>query len=223
MPNIYMKADSDNSAIAHVAHTIDSYYPDLKKVGLKYGILFAISANESPALKENGHPTEGTIKIVSSKDRVTKEFDVEIILDGTEWQNGREQHHLALIDSLLARLEVKRRKLKKKKNKKGKGSDGAVHGTDEERKAHEEEEFITDDIGRPVLKLRKGDWNSGMGFREVVERHGGFSVEHRRLESINAIVDAAIAVFNAAVVPETAVVQPTTPVTWLPPTAAASI
>lgn len=187
MASIYMKADEKINTL--VTYAIDNWHPDLSKSKVKVGVLFVLSARESqPPLKENGHQVEGTIKIVPLKDRVTKDFDVEMLLDGDEWGHGKNEHHLALIDHLLSRLEV--RKPKQKKKKKSKGSDGAVHGSDEDRKEHEDPEFMTDDIGRPILKLRKGDWNAGIGFRDVVERHGGFSIEQRNLEKAQAVVDA---------------------------------
>lgn len=185
MASIYMKADANIHSL--VDHAISSWHPDLAKTKVKVGVLFVLAARESqPPLKENGHHVEGTVKIVPLKDRVTKDFDVEMLLDGDEWTAGKSEHHLALVDHLLSRLEVRRPKKKKKKSK---GSEGAVHGSDEERKDHEEQEFLTDDIGRPIIKLRKGDWNAGIGFRDVVDRHGGFSVEKRNLDKAQIIID----------------------------------
>jgi hypothetical protein len=187
MASIYIKAEVSE----FVDHAIKHWHPDLNRVKVKIGTLFVMSTRETqPALKEGGHPVEGTIKIVPLKDRVTKDFDVEMLLDCDEWQRGKTEHRLALVDHLLSRLEVKKPKPKKKK--KSRGSEGAVHGTDEERANHEEPEFMTDDSGRPMLKLRKGDWNTGIGFRDVVERHGRFSVEHRNLDRAQAMVAAVL-------------------------------
>ncbi len=188
MSSLYMRADERIAEL--VATAMTSWHPTLTKAGVKIGILFVLSARESqPALKENGHPVEGTIKIVSLKDRVSKGFDVEMLLDGDEWSHNQEPHKLALVDHLLSRLEI--RKPKAKKKKKAKGSEGAVHGEDGEREEHEEQEFMMDDIGRPIIKIRKADWRAGNGFREVVERHGPYSVEYRTTQQAWMIVETA--------------------------------
>lgn len=190
MAGIYIKADEMVHSLANLA--VKNWYPDLQKVKLQIGILFVLSARESqPALKENGHPVEGTIKIVPLKDRVTKGFDVEILIDGDEWKTHHDEHKIALLDHLLCRLEVKKPKKKKKKK-----NQATTHGTDEEREEHEEAEFITDDIGRPALKLKKGDWNAGFGFSEVVERHGNYSLEARNIDKARYTVDSALKIYK---------------------------
>jgi hypothetical protein len=171
-----------------VNHAIRQWYPELLKAKVEIGVLFAISARETqPALKENGHPVPGTIKIVSPKDRISKKYDVELILDGDEWGSDSAQHQLAKIDSFLARLEIK-----KPKPKKPKKSKATVHGNDEENQQHQPDEFMVDDAGRPKLRLRKGDWNAGYGSREVVERHGQFAPEVLSLDKAQAVVQAAL-------------------------------
>lgn len=190
MANVYVKAD--DSIITMVHRCIDNWYPDFVKVKLLVGILFVIGDNEkSPPLKENGQPTDGLIKIVSMKDRVSKGFDVEMILDTDEWNRGRDKHKVALLDHLLSRVEVKRPK-KKKKNT-------TVHGSDEEKEQHDEE-FLFDASGRPALKIRKSDLNSVIGFKEVIERHGPFAPEHVRMMIANDVTSTAMAEFRAATV-----------------------
>jgi Putative phage metallopeptidase len=189
MANIYLMADESINLL--VNSVIKNWHPDLFKVNLKVGALFALAGRETqPAIKENGHEVEGIIKIVPLKDRVSKGYDVEMILDGDEWKDNQHNHKIAVIDHLLSRLEVKKPKKKKDKKKL------AVHGTDDEVKQHEPDEFITDDIGRPVLKIRRGDWNAGFGFREVVERHGLFSPESRNLDKASIIVAAALRIYK---------------------------
>jgi hypothetical protein len=199
MPTIYVKADQTIHDLAN--EVIKQWYQDLHKVKLQLGILFAISGRESqPAVTENGYQVDGITKIVPLRDRITKGFDVELIIDFDFWKNGKREHHVALLDDLLVRLEVKRPKPKKKK--KVRGSAAAVHGTDEERDEHTEAEFITDDIGRPVLKKRKGDYSAGIGYQSVIERHGGYAPEHGNLERAMAVRDAAMRV-NAMLIAET--------------------
>jgi hypothetical protein len=182
MASIYIPANAD--VLALVKKVAGEWHPDLIKAQAEFGVLLVLAASETqPAVKENGHAVEGTIKIVAPKDRITKKFDVEILLDGDEWKTDREEHKVAKIDHLLSRLEVKKPRPKKKKG------GGAVHGSDEEREAHQEAEFAMDDYGRPQLKLRKGDWNVGYGFADVVKRHGNFAPEVKALDKARAVVD----------------------------------
>lgn len=180
-----MTANADIHAL--VAKTMKDWHPDLIKAQVKIGVIMALAARETqPALKENGHQVEGTIKIVSPKDRISKNYDAEMLLDGDEWTSDRPEHKVAKIDRLLCRLEMKKPKPKKKKHK------AAVHGSEEETAQHEEPEFETDDGGRPKLKIRKGDWNSGYGFRDVVLRHGNFAPEIKLLNEAKAIVESVM-------------------------------
>jgi hypothetical protein len=187
MASIYIPAN--DAVIAMVKKVAGQWHPDLIKAKVDFGILLVLAASEKtqPAVKENGHAVGGTIKIVNPKDRITKKFDVEILLDGDEWKTDRDEHKVAKFDHLLSRLEVKKPKAKKKK-----GGGGAVHGKDEEREDHAESEFAMDDYGRPQLKIRKGDWNVGYGFADVVKRHGDFSPEVKALDKARAIVDSII-------------------------------
>jgi hypothetical protein len=44
-----------------------------------------------------------------------------------------------------------------------------------------------DDIGRPKLRLKKGDWNAGDGFRDVVARHGDHAAEFENIRRAYAV------------------------------------
>lgn len=188
MASVYFKADDSVKTI--IGDVIRQWHPDLMKSQITIGILFAVSAkDDQPAIKEAGYAVDGTIKIVPLKDRVTKCFDVEIILDGDAWKTKSEKHRIAFIDHLLSRLELK--KPTKQKNKKS----DAVHGEDEDREEHDSEdnqEYLTDDIGRPVFKMRKCDWNAGLGFRDVVERHKLFAPECDSVNNAKLIIDSVI-------------------------------
>lgn len=173
MSSIYFKADSQTH---HTAYDIISkYHPDLRAADIKVGILMALSNKENqPAIKEGGMAVEGTIKIVSLKDRITKGFDVEIILDGDVWKQN-DKNQIAILDHLLSRLEIKKNKKVKNKSK----NEQDEH--EEKDNVFEEEQFVTDDIGRPVIKFRQFDWNAGAGFTDVVARHGDCAPECRNV------------------------------------------
>lgn len=178
MPNIYF---TNNEASELVNSVIEKWYPILVKAKVKIGVLMTMSGNENtPAIKENGYPAEGTIKIVSLKDRVIKNYDAEMIIDASQWADSRLPHKEALIDHLLARIDVKTIKQKKKRP----GSAETEEDTNSE--------FATDDINRPILKLKRGDWTGGIGFKDVVVRHGEFSIEHRTMERALGMMDNAM-------------------------------
>jgi hypothetical protein len=48
-----------------------------------------------------------------------------------------------------------------------------------------------DDLGRPKLKLRKGDANVGDAFECVIARHGLYAVEYLNIQRAKAFADAA--------------------------------
>ncbi len=48
-----------------------------------------------------------------------------------------------------------------------------------------------DDLGRPKLKTRLGDWNAGDGFKEVVARHGDYAAEFENLSRAMTAANAA--------------------------------
>lgn len=171
MGNIYFKANEEHHKIAY--RVMSKYHPELSKSRIQLGLLITLSNKEDqPAIKDGAY---GIIKIVPVKDRVTKNFDVEIIVDGDIWE---KKPHLRdpLIDHLLSKLEIK-----KPKPKKG-----------EKPKNDEEDDFLTDDIGRPLIKMRKCDLNAVSGFSEVASRHGDISIEILQLRDMNDKIQAAI-------------------------------
>lgn len=144
----YQTADGDVRKVVNEA--IDSFHKRLRDVNLELGVLVAQNLS-GPGVRHNGYPALATIRVVPLKDRVTKGYDAELLIDEREWNSMRPQHRLALCDHELTHLVI----VKDKKSG----------------------EVKRDDLGRPKLKTQKGDWNGGDGFAEVVERHGDFAVE----------------------------------------------
>ena len=175
MGNLYFKANDDHLKIAY--SVMGKYHPELKKARIQLGLLITMSNKENqPALKDGAY---GVIKIVPVKDRVTKQFDVELIVDGDIW-NKRQDLREPLIDHLLSKLEVK----KHKNNKKSPDP--------EDKTADDAEEFVTDDIGRPIIKMRKCDLTAISGFAEVATRHGDSSIEVLQLKDVSSRIEAAL-------------------------------
>lgn len=159
MPTTYEKASEEVHEL--VQEVMQEFHPELPRHGVKVGVIFA-SNTESAAVKRGGYPCAGKISIVSLKDRCEKNYDAELLIDLTWWTEGTPKHHRALIDHEISHLELVE---------------------DEEAGGYK-----TDDLGRPCLKIRLGDWNVGDGFNAVIERHGDFAIEIASLKRAEAKV-----------------------------------
>lgn len=100
------------------------------------------------ALKKNGVKALGMARKIPLKDRVLGRGDAEITIDGDWWKEANEKEQAALLDHELHHLSLKIDKR------------GLVH----------------DDIGRPVIILRKHDFEFGW-FNIIAQRHGQYSQE----------------------------------------------
>lgn len=169
MATIYWQADQQ--VMDFIYDVMEKYHQELSG-HFKIGVLFALSGNENqPSVKHNGYPAFVTIKLVSQKDRITKGYNIEMIIDSEYWKNSCDKSREALIDYALSHLEIKRKQVKKFN-----------------QKIPSATEIVVDSSGCPVLKIRKGDWNAGYGFRDVVARHGDYSVEVAAFDQANAII-----------------------------------
>lgn len=166
----YSVAESD--IIQQVNNVMQAHHTPLSSAEVRVGVLMAYNS-EGAGVKSGGYPALATIRIVPHKDRVTKGYDAEMVIDRMVWESMRQQHREALIDHELMHIELK---MKKVKGPKGSPPDYAID---------------RDDQGRPKLKMRKGDWNAGDGFREVVARHGGYAPEFENLTRARSMAEAA--------------------------------
>ena len=148
MTTIYFVPDEHHQSRKLIGDMMSKYHQSLNDAGVRIGVLFAANP-EGPAVKHGGYPAHATIKVMSLKDRVTKGYDAELMVSEESWDGFDEDQRAALVDHELTHLEIVAKK-------------GIVQ---------------RDDIDRPKLKTRKGDWNCGDGFAEVVARHGRASIE----------------------------------------------
>jgi len=100
------------------------------------------------ALKLHGVKALGITRKIGLKDRAKGHGDAEICLDGEWWKDASDKAKAALLDHELHHISVKI-------DKRG---------------------IVRDDIGRPVIVLRKHDFQVGW-FAIIAERHGAFSQE----------------------------------------------
>lgn len=166
MPTTYSLADPD--VLNDLARVVERWHQPLADAEVKWGVLMA--ANDSgPAVKHGGYPAAASVRIVPLKDRLTKGYDAEIVIDLVWWERARQKHRTALLDHEVSHVTL------------------ATVAKDSEGNTH----VGRDDLGRPKLKLAKGDWSAGDGFEAVCRRHGEWAVEFENLHKCFAVAKAA--------------------------------
>ena len=174
MPTTYQIADDD--VLRLCARVMKESHPRLQEAGVKVGILFAFNSDGN-AVSHGGYPALAKMKPVSLKDRVSKEYDAELIIDESAYRELREEQREALIDHELSHINT-------------------VDLKDEELKEvrmHDEDapSWKLDDLGRPKLRSVLGDWNVGDGFSLVVARHGQWAIEYENIRIAKGRADGA--------------------------------
>lgn len=103
------------------------------------------------ALSKNGCKALGICRKIPLKDRALGRADAEISIDGDWWEDANSSERRALLDHELHHIAIKI-------DKRG---------------------LVRDDLGRPVLQLRKHDYEFGW-FKAIAARHGIFSLERQQ-------------------------------------------
>lgn len=179
MGTVYWKADA--SIVAFINNVMEKYHQDLHINKVKIGTIMAMSSSEeTTALKLHGYPVAAMVKIVPLKDRITKEYDVEMLVDAALWKESSIKRKTALIDHELSHLAVKRKKPEKPKKGEPVKESGNLG------------EVVYDDIGRPVVKTVKADYNVGDGFLHVIQRHQEESFETININNAMNIIEQAL-------------------------------
>lgn len=168
MATTYRSPDPDDQVLEILAEVIDRWHPDLKEHEVRIGVIFA-SNPDGDAVRHNGYPAAATIRIVPLKDRTVKPYDAEMLIDEHFFENARPQLRLALLDHECSHLTLAKTRLL----------------------AGGKKECDRDDLGRPKLRLRKGDWNVGDGFKAVVARHGDDAIEFQNIRYARRLAEAA--------------------------------
>jgi Putative phage metallopeptidase len=167
MPTTYTAAEPEVNEL--LAQVMQRHHKPLHEAGVRVGIVMASE------LKAGGYPAYATIRIVSLKDRLSKQYDAELVIDAHEWESLRERHRRALLDHELSHLQLAKARMTGEHSEITKG--GIV--------------FERDDLGRPKLKTAKGDWNGSDGFKDVVARNGNWSIEFLNAKRCHIYATAA--------------------------------
>jgi hypothetical protein len=149
------------------------YYPELEEAGVKVAILFADNP-DGPAIKVGGYPALACVRVTPLRDRMFVEHDALIQIDTSAWGELTPQSQEAVLLHELLHLEL------------AKPTDADLDNDPDQPK------WKTDDLGRPKLKIRPGDWNGGDGFRQVVEIYGQAAVEARNAIAVAGAVRQTI-------------------------------
>ena len=153
---------ADKAVYTRLESMISGYYGELLECSVTIGILFAHPSSKSPdkpAIMVHGIQVYSTIRLINLKDRVAGLPDVQLILDGPYWSDRTttEANRTEIIDSQLYRLEVKRDK------------SGGI---------------ITDDLGRPVFRLKRPDYALS-GYDAIIRRHGAGSLAMQAVDDVS--------------------------------------
>lgn len=172
MPTTYSKADPD--VINAMLRAMAKYHPRLHDAQVRVGVLMAHNP-DGPAIKHGGYPALACIRPVSLKDRLSKGYDAEMLIDFSAYLDLRPGQQEALMDHELSHIDT-------------------VDLSPDERAARDEGDDVTwktDDLGRPKLRSVKGDWSAGDGFAAVVARHGADAIEFENIARCRSRAEAA--------------------------------
>jgi hypothetical protein len=176
MGTLYRMAEAEESLLVQTA--TERWHALLRDAKARVGVVFAHNP-EGGAVKHGGYNAAATIKPLALKERVIKGYDAEMLIDEDHWDSMDERGRLALIDHELSHIQP-------------------IPKTDAELKKDPSTPWRLDDIGRPRLRSRKGDWNAGDGFKEVVERHGENAAEFTNLRAAWAFAKKAAGTIEEA-------------------------
>jgi len=174
MPTTYQRADPD--VVRLLERVMKECHPRLQEAGVKVGVLFALNP-DGDAVKHGGYPALAKIKPVALKDRVSKEWDAELIIDESAYRQLREEQRESLIDHELSHINTI--DLKPDEIATARAHDAGAPA------------WKLDDLGRPKLRSILGDWNAGDGFTQVVARHGEQAIEYENIRLAKGRADAA--------------------------------
>lgn len=158
----YQKCPKEVREMALELMTKFESHTPLLEIKVMLDFVFALADRDEdgkmkgPAIVRKGFRVYGQAKIVTLKDRALGHGDAEILLDGDWWdEDSTEEQQRALLDHELHHIAAKK-----------------VKG-----------QYVYDDLGRPLLRLRNHDVEVGW-FKLIAERHGEHSLEQRQAKMI---------------------------------------
>lgn len=166
MATVYSVATDDDDITGYVRDRLRSHHQEMAELGVRVGVLWAEN-EDGDALTHGGYPAAAKIKVVPQRDRITKGYDAELLVDRKWWEDESPRRRRALVAHELRHLKLAKKDIR-----------GAMR-------------VQYDDNGRPKLKTVPGDWNGGDGFYEIVREFGADAVEYLNALSVWAKADGA--------------------------------
>lgn len=170
----YQKADE--KVLMLLEQVRDQWHPNLRDANVQIGVLMALNP-DGDAVTHGGYAALAKIKPVSLKDRVSKSYDAELVIDESKWLALPHEQRVSLLDHELSHLDTIPVPPEELAKLRAENADAPG--------------WKLDDLGRPRLRSIPGNWNAGDGFRDVVARHGHHAVEYLNLSNARAAADAA--------------------------------
>ena len=165
----------DEPLLHLLAEVMERYHRPLHDAGVRVGIVLAQSDGDSPPVTHGGYPAVAKIKIVALKDRLSKSFDAELLIDRQEFEDLTERQRAALIHHELCHVALSKYSYRKAQDQYG----NVIEGGEEEIR------FAADDLNRPKLKMRKGDRNFGDAFESTIKLYGSDALEFLHLGQLH--------------------------------------
>jgi hypothetical protein len=156
----FQRAPGEVDKIA--SRIISKWHKELKEVKAKVDFCFCRAPTDEageprgPALTKDGNPVAGIARVCSLKERAMGRADCEVSIDADGWDDWTPEQRDALIDHELHHFEPA-------KNPAG--------------------VYKRDDLGRPVLGMRKHDYTLGL-FAVIAARHGAASFEVQAIRKL---------------------------------------
>lgn len=151
----YTRANEQVSDLAK--HLIKLFHAELQDAGIRIDYVFVSTDSEdAPALSLHGNACMAIARIIGPKERAKGLGDSEISIDEALWIGKTTAEKEAILDHELHHFELRR-------NKKGR--------------------VKLDPNGRPLLKMRKHDYDIGH-FVHIAKRHGAASMEVQQMTRI---------------------------------------
>ena len=134
----------------------------IKTLNLKYNLLYVYPNTDedgnikSPAIKNKGVACAAIIKLIKGADKIIKNYDFEIHVDKSVWDEISLNEKIAILDHELYHIKFR---------------------TDKNGN------FKFDDYNRPMLQLKEHDlvfW----GFSDIAKKHGDSSIEKKTIKNI---------------------------------------
>lgn len=190
MPTTYQPADQ---RVHHAAAKLRAeFHKPLDEAGVTVAYIMAFAPRDKegyatgPALMLHGYPCAATVKVNNLLLRSQGMMDCTICIDGDEWNDRPDDEKLAIIDHELEHIEV----------------------TELRRRDDGTGIYKTDDLDRPVTKLKPHDFHGG-GFRTIMTRHKGAALETRLAISAGLKMQTALEFDPTPIVAKKLTAEPT--------------